>query len=126
MRISDWSSDVCSSDLFDRALRSKPEDPRAYNALGNLRDQAGEHAAAQILYSQALERDPANFSVRNNLGLSLELDGNRDEAIEVLAELEVDTPAGQTVLRNREAAEAARPVAPDREVGRGAGGGKGC
>src|SRR3546814_10799279 len=42
---------------FDRALRSKPEDPRAYNALGILRDQAGEHAAAQILYRQALERD---------------------------------------------------------------------
>src|SRR3546814_2977922 len=87
MRISDWSSDVCSSDLlasvhFDRALRSKPEDPRAYNALGILRDQAGEHAAAQILYRQALERDPANFSVRNNLGLSLALDGKRDEAIE--------------------------------------------
>src|SRR3546814_16343292 len=112
MRISDWSSDVCSSDLFDRALRSKPEDPRAYNALGILRDQAGEHAAAQILYRQALERDPANFSVRNNLGLSLALDGTRDEAIEVLAELAVDPQAGQTVLRNLEAAYAPRPVAP--------------
>src|SRR3546814_2581255 len=89
---------------FDRALRSKPEDPRAYNALGILRDQAGEHAAAQILYRQALERDPANFSVRNNLGLSLALDGKRDEAIEVLAELAVDPQAGQTVLRNLEAA----------------------
>src|SRR3546814_20980993 len=52
---------------FDRALRSKPEDPRAYNALGILRDQAGEPAAAQILYRPALERDPANFPVRNNL-----------------------------------------------------------
>src|SRR3546814_15896734 len=69
---------------FDRALHSKPEDPRAYNALGILRHQAGEHAAAQILYRQALERDPANFSVRNNLGLSLALDGKRDGAIELL------------------------------------------
>src|SRR3546814_14976555 len=81
---------------FDRALRSKPEDPRAYNALGILRDQAGEHAAAQILYRQALERDPAHFSVRNNLGLSLALDGKRDEAIEVLAE-----PIGRAAGRGR-------------------------
>src|SRR3546814_20922041 len=81
---------------FDRALRSKPEDPRAYNALGILRDQAGEHAAAQILYRQALERDPANFSVRNNLVLALELDGKRDEDIEVLAELaEIGREAGR-------------------------------
>jgi Flp pilus assembly protein TadD len=93
---------------FDRAAQSDPQDPRPYNALGILRDQAGEHEAAQGLYRLALERDPANFSVRNNLGLSLALDGKRDEAIEVLAELAVDPQAGQTVLRNLEAAYASR------------------
>src|SRR3546814_1393969 len=72
----------------------------------------GVQTCALPIYRQALERDPANFSVRNNLGLSLALDGKRDEAIEVLAELAVDPQAGQTVLRNLEAAYAARPVAP--------------
>ena len=93
---------------FNHVMRSNPQDPRAYNALGILRDQAGEHAAAQDLYRLALERDPNNVSVRNNLGLSLALDGKRDEAIEVLAEVAVDPLAGQTVLRNLEAAYASR------------------
>jgi Flp pilus assembly protein TadD len=97
---------------FERATRSDPKDPRPYNAMGILRDQAGEHAAAQGLYRLALERDPANRSVRNNLGLSLALDGKRDEAIEVLAELAVDPEAGQTVMRNLEAAYASRTPAP--------------
>src|SRR3546814_16350325 len=104
MRISDWSSDVCSSDLpalaavqFDRATHSDAKDPRPYNALGILRDQAGEHEAAQAFYRSALERDPTNLSVRNNLGLSLALTGKRDEAIELMAELAVDPEAGQTV-----------------------------
>lgn len=97
---------------FDRATRSDPKDPRPYNAMGILRDQAGEHEAAQGLYRLALERDPKNRSVRNNLGLSLALDGKRDEAIEVLAELAVDPDAGQTVMRNLEAAYASRTSSP--------------
>src|SRR3546814_12618300 len=78
---------------FDRALRSKPEDPRAYNALGILRDQAGEHAAAQILYRQAPERDPANFSVRNNLRLAQALGGQPPQAITGSAAPAVSPPA---------------------------------
>jgi Flp pilus assembly protein TadD len=99
---------------FDHAMRSNPEDPRAYNALGILRDQEGEHEAAQGLYRLALERDPGNMSVRNNLGLSLALDGKRDEAIDLLAELAVDPTASQTTLRNLEAAYAARVVPADK------------
>ncbi|MEQ8356880.1 MAG: tetratricopeptide repeat protein [Kiloniellaceae bacterium] len=97
---------------FNQAMRSNPEDPRPYNALGIIRDQAGEHQAAQALYRSALQVDPNNFSVRNNLGLSLALSGQRDEAIDVLAELAVDPEAGQTVLRNLELAYAAQPVPP--------------
>ena len=99
-----------ASITFNHAMQSDPADPRPYNALGILRDQAGEHEAAQGLYRLALERDPKNRSVRNNLGLSLALNGKRDEAIEMLAELAVDPEAGQTVMRNLEAAYASRPV----------------
>lgn len=93
---------------FNHAIRSDPKDPRPYNALGILRDQAGEHEAAQALYREALKRDPKSFSVRNNLGLSLALSGQRDQAVEMLAELAVDPEAGETVLRNLEAAYASR------------------
>lgn len=102
---------------FNHAIRNNPEDPRPYNALGILRDQAGEHQTAQALYRTALERDPGNFSARNNLGLSLAMTGQRDEAIEVLAELSVDPLAGQTVMRNLEAAYASRALlAPEQAV----------
>src|SRR3546814_17656508 len=50
---------------FDRATHSDAKDPRPYNALGILRDQAGEPEAAQAFYRSALERDPTNLSVRN-------------------------------------------------------------
>jgi Flp pilus assembly protein TadD len=103
---------------FNHAMRDYPEDPRAYNALGILRDQEGEHEAAQGLYRLALARDPGNNSVRNNLGLSLALDGKRDEAIDVLAELAVDPTANQTTLRNLEAAYASRAVPQGKSGGK--------
>ena len=96
---------------FNYAIQSNPKDPRPYNALGIIRDQAGEHQAAQALYRSALKHDPNNHSLRNNLGLSLALNGQRDEAIEVLAALAVDPEAHQTVLRNLEAAYASRSMA---------------
>ncbi len=94
---------------LNQAIKQRPEDPRPYNALGIIRDQVGEHEAAQALYRQALKFDPNNHSLRNNLGLSLALNGQREEAIEVLAALAVDPEVDRTVLRNLEAAYAARP-----------------
>ena len=110
------SGDVALASIeFEHAMNSDPKDPRPYNALGILQDQAGAHDAAQALYRKALEQDPLNTSVRNNLGLSLALNGKRDEAIAVLAELAVDTEGSQgserTVLRNLEAAYTARATA---------------
>ncbi|MEO3429870.1 tetratricopeptide repeat protein [Pelagibius sp. CAU 1746] len=95
---------------LNQVIAQQPEDPRPYNALGVLRDQAGEHEAAQALYRTALKFDPNNHSLRNNLGLSLALNGQREEAIEVLAALAVDPEVDRTVLRNLEAAYAVRPV----------------
>lgn len=96
---------------FNRAMIGNPEDPRPYNALGIIRDQSGEHQAAQALYRSALEQDPENMPARNNLGLSLALNGNRDEAIEVLAGAAVEPGADETVLHNLEAAYATMSVA---------------
>src|SRR3546814_13615280 len=53
MRISDWSSDVCSSDLFDEAealyatlLAEYPEDATSHNNLGIMRLRQERYAEA--------------------------------------------------------------------------------
>src|SRR3546814_3281989 len=52
---------------FDRATHSDAKDPRPYNALGILRDQAGEHEAAQAFYRSALERSEEHTSELQSL-----------------------------------------------------------
>src|SRR3546814_19497965 len=41
MRISDWSSDVCSSDLIERDRQVRVGNGRTLNFLGNLRTNSG-------------------------------------------------------------------------------------
>src|SRR3546814_4468873 len=47
MRISDWSSDVCSSDLLDGAVREAPQGHRQQHGLARAADRAIAHADAQ-------------------------------------------------------------------------------
>src|SRR3546814_17367093 len=69
MRISDWSSDVCSSDLLERAyawlslaIRAYPEGPdrdaaiRQWDRIGGLLDDAGR-ARAETLMRSVLDSD---------------------------------------------------------------------
>src|SRR3546814_13582732 len=56
MRISDWSSDVCSSDLHPTAYRSK------YSELKAWMDSYADHPQAKRIYALALKRRPANYS----------------------------------------------------------------
>src|SRR3546814_4582279 len=55
MRISDWSSDVCSSDLHPTAYRSK------YSELKAWMDSYADHPQAKRIYALALKRRPANY-----------------------------------------------------------------
>src|SRR3546814_19845432 len=55
MRISDWSSDVCSSDLHPTAYRSK------YSELKAWMDSYADHPQAKRIYALALTRRPANY-----------------------------------------------------------------
>src|SRR3546814_4749065 len=60
MRISDWSSDVCSSDL-------EPEPPRAAPGFGAVGGEAGGHRQAviqpQLRQVQPVVRDQAQVAV---------------------------------------------------------------
>ena len=60
------------------------EDVRVYNAMGVAYDMVGDHIGAQTHYYLGLEVEPANLSLRSNLGLSLALTGDYDKAMSVL------------------------------------------
>ncbi|ANT54639.1 tetratricopeptide repeat protein [Mesorhizobium amorphae] len=61
--------------ILDNVLLAAPNNLRALNAKGVVFDLEGRHDAAQALYRQALKTEPGNQMLRNNLNLSLALDG---------------------------------------------------
>ncbi len=71
---------------FHAALEIE-EDVRVYNALGVAYDMYGDHRAAQTYYYVGLDVEPANLSLRTNLGLSLALAGSYNESINLLDEV---------------------------------------
>ncbi len=93
-------------------------------ARGIALDRLSRHAEAQATYRKGLQRDPTDFALLSNLGLSLGLSGQTDEGITILRELVRDGSAtantrGNLALvyglagREREASAAlvGRPVA---------------
>lgn len=85
---------------FHAALEVE-EDVKVYNALGVAHDMYGDHRAAQTYYYVGLDVDPANLSVRTNLGLSLALSGSYNESIALLddvARSPYATPAHRQTL----------------------------
>ncbi|WP_271587242.1 tetratricopeptide repeat protein [Bradyrhizobium sp. CCBAU 53415] len=62
-------------EVLDSVLLAAPGNLRALNAKGVVLDQQGHHREAQALYRQGLAIEPANPMLRNNLKLSLVLEG---------------------------------------------------
>ncbi|MEP6942301.1 MAG: tetratricopeptide repeat protein [Betaproteobacteria bacterium] len=84
------SGDMASAERHWRlALASDADDAEANFHIGNLHREHEDAPAAVACYERALGRAPGNASVLNNLGLALELAGERDRALgcyrEVLA-----------------------------------------
>lgn len=74
--------------LFTQAQKLAPDtDIRALYGLGVTRDMQGRSEEAQALYRQALAIHPEDVAVRNNLGLSLALNGDPRQAVNVLLEI---------------------------------------
>ncbi|MFB9262267.1 tetratricopeptide repeat protein [Bradyrhizobium erythrophlei] len=65
-------------EVLDNVLLAVPGDVRALNAKGVVLDNEGRHDEAQALYRQALATDPGNPMLRNNLNLSLAIDGKAE------------------------------------------------
>jgi Flp pilus assembly protein TadD len=103
---------------LEAAAQQPTDDPRIYNALGVIMDQQGQHADAQAYYRQGLEHSPRNVSLRNNLGLSMVLDGQPEAGLAMLRDVAAEPAAGATTGRNLEMASqmaaksaAAKPAA---------------
>lgn len=68
-------------------------------AQGAYYDKQGDHMMAQKLYRQALVENPSDINIRNNMGLSLLLDGKTEEAAAVLQSV-VNDPQATPQHRN--------------------------
>src|SRR3546814_17156023 len=86
MRISDWSSDVCSSDLYQEAeplarhLTIKyPHDVFGWRALGWALRELGREDEALTPWFEALACSPQTASVHYGLGATLERKSQRSE-----------------------------------------------
>src|SRR3546814_2142044 len=64
MRISDWSSDVCSSDLPGRRLRPAPVDPRQRRGRKPERRRGHRRVAGAVGSSQMTHGDPVRTGSR--------------------------------------------------------------
>src|SRR3546814_15255559 len=88
MRISDWSSDVCSSDLIDAAekdlrtvIANQPNDARSLNALGYMLAVHTQRLdEAHDLVGKALSLDPDDASIIDSMGWVEYKRGNKDVA----------------------------------------------
>ena len=85
---------------LDVAQSKRPNDVAILTARGIALDRLSRHAEAQAAYRQALQRDPTDFVVLSNLGLSLGLSGQTDQGIPILRELVRDGSATQKTRGN--------------------------
>src|SRR3546814_4049609 len=88
MRISDWSSDVCSSDLylggfkaegqaiFDEVLAGKHDDGDAYR-IARVYREAGEKEKARVIFERYLAANPDDSRALSEVGAYTLLDGDR-------------------------------------------------
>ncbi|WP_342724031.1 tetratricopeptide repeat protein [Bradyrhizobium sp. B097] len=65
-------------EVLDAVLLIASGDLRALNAKAVVLDHEGRHHEAQALYRRALETEPANPMLHNNLKLSLALEGKTE------------------------------------------------
>jgi len=63
------------------------DDPRLYNGMGVVHDMNGSYESAQDSYRGGLKLAPNDANLRNNLALSLAINGKFDESIQILNRL---------------------------------------
>jgi Flp pilus assembly protein TadD len=85
--------------ILNPVIERDPANVGALGGLGLAMDGLGRRVEAQAHYHTALRLEPKNPVIRNNLGLSLALSGQHDEAVKMLQQL-ADEP-GEAQRRYR-------------------------
>lgn len=67
---------------WQRAIQTRPDDPRAWSNLANLKFQQGNLPASVRLMRRAVENDPSEARLRTNLGLLLAATGDLPAALQ--------------------------------------------
>jgi hypothetical protein len=73
-------------DGFRKAVRRSPESVDAMNGLAVAYDRLGRFDLSRRFYELALAAQPSNAKVRNNLAISLKMQGRNEEAAALRAE----------------------------------------
>jgi Flp pilus assembly protein TadD len=73
-----------SSAALERAAATPQADWKTFSALGSAYDQLGRYADARNQYQRALQMQPNEMSVLNNMGMSYALEGNLAKAEQTL------------------------------------------
>jgi Flp pilus assembly protein TadD len=81
-------------------LQTDPRDAAVLSARGVAFDLAGDNAAAQESYRKALALAPDSAAARNNLAISLLLQGHRDESRAMLEQARAADNAPARVANN--------------------------
>src|SRR3546814_4503065 len=85
MRISDWSSDVCSSDLLLQRTRGELDAQPSFMLLSAIVElELGGEAVAATWADRLLAEQPHNFTARRVLAAAEWADGDAGAAREVL------------------------------------------
>jgi Flp pilus assembly protein TadD len=97
--------DAAQAELaFAAAVRDDPGNAKALNDLGIARDLQGNHAGAVGPYQQALLLDPGNVATEVNIGMSLALSGNGQQALQYLGPLATSPEATPKIREDYAAA----------------------
>lgn len=73
--------------LFQVLAKERPEDASLLNLQGVCYDLSSDHEKARTFYKKALLIEPKNMGILSNLGLSLTLSGQYDEAKKILEQV---------------------------------------
>lgn len=85
---------------YETLLAADRGDIRAWNGKGVVSDLRGDRDAAREAFQSGLELAPDNLALRTNLGLSLALGGQVDEAIAMLERAAAEPGAGPETRQN--------------------------
>jgi Flp pilus assembly protein TadD len=109
-------------DQFNKLLAADPRDANALADKGIGLDLLHQHAAAQALYRQALQIEPSDAGIANDLALSLMLEGKLKDAQAVLEPFANGADAPPRLLTNLAILKAANDQAAHPQAGAPPGG----